>query len=59
MAKAVVPGAAYRKKFGEPTGEAVTARILEQALQFLHEGNATEKDKKGREREKETASPRT
>ena len=59
MAKAVVPVAAYQKKFGEPTGEAVTAQILEQALQFLHEGNATEKDKKGREREKETATPRT
>jgi hypothetical protein len=59
MAKAVVPVAAYQKKFGEPTGEAVTAQILEQALLFLHEGNAAEKDKKGREREKEPATPRT
>ena len=59
MAKAVVPVAAYQKQFGEPTGEAVTAQVLEQALQFLHESNAAEKDKKGREREKETAIPRT
>ena len=37
----------------------MTAQILEQAMQFLHEGNAADKDKKGREREKESATPRT
>jgi nanoRNase/pAp phosphatase (c-di-AMP/oligoRNAs hydrolase) len=59
MAKAVVPIDAYRKKFGEIDGEAVTATILEQALQFLHEGTPAEKDKKPRERDKEPATQRS
>ena len=59
MAKAVVPADAYRKKFGELAGQAVTATVLEQALQFLHDGGPAEKDKKPREpreREKEPAT---
>jgi nanoRNase/pAp phosphatase (c-di-AMP/oligoRNAs hydrolase) len=45
MAKAVVPIAKFRDKFGELEGPAITARIAEMAEQFLHEP-ASEKDKK-------------
>jgi nanoRNase/pAp phosphatase (c-di-AMP/oligoRNAs hydrolase) len=45
MAKAVVPIARFREKFGELEGPAITARIAEMAEQFLHESVA-EKDKK-------------
>ncbi|MGH9348377.1 MAG: DHH family phosphoesterase [Vicinamibacterales bacterium] len=37
MAKAVVPLRAFREKFGEPTAEAFSARLLELMTQFLHE----------------------
>jgi nanoRNase/pAp phosphatase (c-di-AMP/oligoRNAs hydrolase) len=45
MAKAVVPIAKFREKFGDLEGPAITARIAEMAEQFLHEP-AVEKDKK-------------
>ena len=45
MAKAVVPIAKFREKFGDLEGPAITARIAEMAEQFLHEP-AAEKDKK-------------
>ena len=45
MAKAVVPIARFREKFGELEGPAITARIAEMAEQFLHEP-ASEKEKK-------------
>jgi nanoRNase/pAp phosphatase (c-di-AMP/oligoRNAs hydrolase) len=45
MAKAVVPIAKFRDKFGELEGPAITARIAEMAEQFLHEP-ASDKDKK-------------
>jgi nanoRNase/pAp phosphatase (c-di-AMP/oligoRNAs hydrolase) len=45
MAKAVVPIARFREKFGDLEGPAITARIAEMAEQFLHEP-AAEKDKK-------------
>jgi nanoRNase/pAp phosphatase (c-di-AMP/oligoRNAs hydrolase) len=45
MAKAVVPIARFREKFGDLEGPAITARIAEMAEQFLHEP-ATEKDRK-------------
>jgi nanoRNase/pAp phosphatase (c-di-AMP/oligoRNAs hydrolase) len=45
MAKAVVPIDHFRRKFGDLTGQEITARIAEMAEQFLHEP-ATEKEKK-------------
>src|SRR5215212_6679396 len=45
MAKAVVPIAKFREKFGDLEGPAITARIAEMAEQFLHE-QAADKDKK-------------
>jgi nanoRNase/pAp phosphatase (c-di-AMP/oligoRNAs hydrolase) len=45
MAKAVVPMAKFREKFGDLEGPAITARIAEMAEQFLHE-QAADKDKK-------------
>jgi nanoRNase/pAp phosphatase (c-di-AMP/oligoRNAs hydrolase) len=43
MAKAVVPLRAYREKFGEPSVENFTERILEMMVQFLHEHQPTDK----------------
>jgi nanoRNase/pAp phosphatase (c-di-AMP/oligoRNAs hydrolase) len=56
MAKAVVPLAAYERKFGSLDPPAVTARVLELALQFLHEGNAADRKMRERERDKEPVS---
>jgi nanoRNase/pAp phosphatase (c-di-AMP/oligoRNAs hydrolase) len=58
MAKAVVPVARYEAKFGPIDPPAVTSRMLELALQFLHESGSPEK-KTPREREKEAVSPRS
>ena len=52
MAKAVVPVARYEAKFGPIDPPAVTSRMLELALRFLHESGSPEK-KTPREREKE------
>ncbi len=57
MAKAVAPAEAYRVKFGDLEPAKVTERLLDQALQFLHE--TTPGDKKPREREKEPATQRS
>ena len=43
MAKAVVPQAAFKDKFGDLTPAAVTARLQNLAAQFLHEAPAQEK----------------
>ncbi len=57
MAKAVVPVDRYVAKYGGLDGTDTTGRILELALQFLHE---TSPDKKAaREREKEPAASRS
>jgi nanoRNase/pAp phosphatase (c-di-AMP/oligoRNAs hydrolase) len=58
MAKAVVPVARYEAKFGPIDPPAVTSRLLELALQFLHESGSPEK-KTLREREKEAVIPRS
>jgi nanoRNase/pAp phosphatase (c-di-AMP/oligoRNAs hydrolase) len=58
MAKAVVPVEAFTAKYGELEGAKVTGRVLEMALQFLHETGGPDK-KGGREREKETATSRS
>ena len=58
MAKAVVPVARYEAKFGPIDPPAVTSRLLELALQFLHESGSPEK-KTPREREKEAVIPRS
>jgi hypothetical protein len=44
MAKAVVPMAAFRGKFGNLTSDEIGAKLQELAAQFLHE--ATPADKK-------------
>ena len=43
MAKAVVPQAAFKDKFGDLTPAALTARLQDLAAQFLHEAPAQEK----------------
>ena len=43
MAKAVVPLAAFKEKFGDLTPAALTARLHELAAQFLHEAPGPEK----------------
>ena len=43
MAKAVVPFAAFRKKFTLDDTEQIVARLQEFAQQFLHEGPPAEK----------------
>ena len=58
MAKAVVPVARYEAKFGPIDPPAVTSRMLELALRFLHESGSPEK-KTPREREKEAVIPRS
>jgi len=58
MAKAVVPTERYTAKYGELDGKVTTDRILDLALQFLHETGGP--DKKGaRDREKEPAASRS
>jgi hypothetical protein len=55
MAKAVVPAEKFVAKYGPL--ENATDRLLELALQFLHDTNGADK-KPGKEREKEPATPR-
>src|SRR6476469_2378349 len=55
MAKAVVPAEKFVAKYGPL--ENATDRLLELALQFLHDTNGADK-KPGKEREKETTTPR-
>src|SRR5438105_15440236 len=43
MAKAIVPMAAFREKFGDPTADEVGVRLQELVTQFLHEAQAPEK----------------
>ena len=43
MAKAVVPAAAFREKYGDLTGAAMSEKILDLALQFLHEHQPQER----------------
>jgi len=43
MAKAVMPMRAFRDKFGDLSGEQVSARLQELVAQFLHEMPAVEK----------------
>lgn len=43
MAKAVVPLAAFREKFGNLSGAEINDKILELALQFLHEHGQAER----------------
>jgi nanoRNase/pAp phosphatase (c-di-AMP/oligoRNAs hydrolase) len=43
MAKAVVPLAAFRNKFGNLQAEGLTERVLAMALEFLHEHQPTDK----------------
>jgi nanoRNase/pAp phosphatase (c-di-AMP/oligoRNAs hydrolase) len=43
MAKAVVPIAAFREKFGNLPPEAFTDRVLGLALEFLHEHQPSDK----------------
>ena len=57
MAKAVVPAKRYVEKYGPLENFAVTERLLELALQFLHDTNGADK-KAGKEREKEPVIPR-
>jgi len=67
MAKAVVPADRFVAKYGpledphvtEPADRyrGVTERLLELALQFLHDTNGADK-KPGKEREKEPVVPR-
>jgi nanoRNase/pAp phosphatase (c-di-AMP/oligoRNAs hydrolase) len=58
MAKAVVPMERYTAKYGELDGKVTTDRMLDLALQFLHETGGP--DKKGaRDREKEPAASRS
>lgn len=45
MAKAAIPLHAFRDKFGELTGTQINDKILELALQFLHEHVPTERRK--------------
>jgi hypothetical protein len=45
MAKAVMPIAAFREKYGDLSGPEVSEKILELAVQFLHEHQATERKK--------------
>jgi nanoRNase/pAp phosphatase (c-di-AMP/oligoRNAs hydrolase) len=48
MAKAVVPIDAFRAKYGELDGDALTAKLAEMADQFLHEQSAERKVAVGR-----------
>ena len=67
MAKAVVPAEKFVAKYGPLENReaseladryrGVTERLLELALQFLHDTNGSDK-KPGKEREKEPATPR-
>ncbi|MBE3071856.1 MAG: hypothetical protein IMZ67_02675 [Acidobacteria bacterium] len=43
MAKAVVPAAAFREKYGDLTGAAMSEKILDLAMQFLHEHQPQER----------------
>jgi nanoRNase/pAp phosphatase (c-di-AMP/oligoRNAs hydrolase) len=43
MAKAVVPLAAFRQKFGNLQAEGFTDRVLSMALEFLHEHSPSDK----------------
>ena len=45
MAKAVVPMAAFREKYGALEGPEVSQRLLDMALDFLHEHQPAEKKK--------------
>jgi nanoRNase/pAp phosphatase (c-di-AMP/oligoRNAs hydrolase) len=45
MAKAVVPMSAFRQRFGNLQGAEVNQRILDLALQFLHEHGTADKKK--------------
>jgi nanoRNase/pAp phosphatase (c-di-AMP/oligoRNAs hydrolase) len=45
MAKAVVPIAAFREKYGSLDGSGISERILELAVQFLHEHQVPERKK--------------
>jgi nanoRNase/pAp phosphatase (c-di-AMP/oligoRNAs hydrolase) len=45
MAKAVVPLRAFRDKYGNLQAEEFTAKVLALALEFLHEHQATDKNK--------------
>jgi nanoRNase/pAp phosphatase (c-di-AMP/oligoRNAs hydrolase) len=45
MAKAVVPIAAFREKYGSLDGSGISERVLELAVQFLHEHQVTERKK--------------
>ena len=43
MAKAVLPGAAFREKYGDLSGAALSEKILDLAMQFLHEHQPQER----------------
>ena len=43
MAKAVVPVAGFREKFGSTEGAALTRRVLRLALDFLHEHQTSDR----------------
>lgn len=43
MAKAVVPVAAFQEKYGDLTGRALSEKLLELALSFLHEHQPSER----------------
>jgi nanoRNase/pAp phosphatase (c-di-AMP/oligoRNAs hydrolase) len=45
MAKAVVPIAAFREKYGSLDGSGISERVLELAVQFLHEHQVPERKK--------------
>lgn len=47
MAKAVIPVAAFREKFGDLQGDAFSDKILELATQFLHEHAPGDKKRDG------------
>ena len=46
MAKAVVPMRAFRQKFGDLSGEQLSARLQELVAQFLHEAQKDVKTQK-------------
>ena len=59
MAKAVVPEEKFLAKYGPLKNPETTERLLELALQFLHDTNgADKKPGKEREKEKEPVTPR-
>jgi nanoRNase/pAp phosphatase (c-di-AMP/oligoRNAs hydrolase) len=45
MAKAVVPNVAFREKYGALDGAALSERLLDMVVQFLHEHQPAEKRK--------------